>query len=245
MGEHLYATVARELAEGMASGRYPVGSLLPTEMELSRQYGASRQTIRAAMQELQHLGLVSRRKHVGTRVEAAQPSGGFNQTLASLDDLVQHAATHSRVVRAVDAVVADLELAKELNCAAGTKWLRVSEIRLEDDKARRPLCLTDVYFDATYSELKELVPKSPKTLISTMIETRYGRRAAEVHQSIRAVTLSPAQSADLAALPGSPALKVTRRYLDKAGVAFEVSITTYPADRYTFSMKLKRERKTR
>ena len=245
MSEHLYATVARELAEGMASGRYPVGSLLPTEMELSRQYGASRQTIRAAMQELQHLGLVSRRKHVGTRVEAAKPSGGFNQTLASLEDLVQHAATHSRVVRAVDEIVADTELAKELSCAAGTRWLRVSELRLDGEKAERPLCSTDVYFDATYSELKELVQKSPKTLISSLIETKYGRRAAEVHQSIQAVTLSPAMAADLGAVPGSPALKVVRRYLDKSGVAFEVSITTYPADRYTFSMKLKGERKGR
>ena len=38
--------------------------------------------MRAAIRELQELGLVSRRKKVGTRVEAASPSGSYRQSLA-------------------------------------------------------------------------------------------------------------------------------------------------------------------
>ncbi|TJX00371.1 GntR family transcriptional regulator, partial [Neisseria gonorrhoeae] len=62
MAETRYAQVARDLAEGIGNGRFPVGSVLPKELELCEQYGASRHTVRAAIRELQDLGLVSRKK---------------------------------------------------------------------------------------------------------------------------------------------------------------------------------------
>ena len=110
-----------------------MGSLLPTELELCERFGASRHTVRAALRELQGLGLVSRRKRVGTRVEAARASGGYNESLASLEDLVQLAATHVRAVRRIDEVVVDRTLARELGCRAGTRWLRISSLR-QDEK---------------------------------------------------------------------------------------------------------------
>src|SRR3954454_23191489 len=82
MSETRYAQVARDLTEGIADGRFPVGSLLPTELELCEHYGASRHTVRAAIRELQELGFVSRRKKVGTRVEATSVSSGYRQSLA-------------------------------------------------------------------------------------------------------------------------------------------------------------------
>ena len=111
MSETRYAQVARDLVAGITSGRFPVGSLLPTELELCERFGTSRHTVRAALRELQALGLVSRRKRIGTRVEATQASGGYNESLASLEDLVQLAATHVRAVQEIDDVVADRSLA--------------------------------------------------------------------------------------------------------------------------------------
>ena len=95
--------LARELAEGIASGRHPVGSLLPTEFELCEQFGASRYAVRKALDELQELGLISRRKNVGTRVEAARPAAGFTQQVATVGELVQYGAEHERTLRGVSA----------------------------------------------------------------------------------------------------------------------------------------------
>ena len=125
MSETRYAQVARDLSEGIADGRFPLGSLLPTELQLCEHYEASRHTVRAAIRELQELGLVSRRKKVGTRVEAASPSSGYRQSLASLEDLVQFGVAHRRVVREIEDVVADRALAKKLGCAPGSRWLRI------------------------------------------------------------------------------------------------------------------------
>ena len=116
--------LARHLAEGIASGRYGVGTLLPTELELCAHHGLSRYAVRKALDELQELGLISRRKNVGTRVEASRPKPGFTKSVATVEELAQFGAEHVRVVRDVREVVADLALARELGCEGGTRWLR-------------------------------------------------------------------------------------------------------------------------
>src|SRR5215831_1783012 len=141
-----HTDLAQEIAQGIASGRFPVGSLLPTEFELCEQYATTRYTVRMALGELQEQGLISRKKNVGTRVEASRPTTGFVQTLTSVEDLAQFGATHMRVVRRVEEVVADLALAKELGCAGGTRWLRISSLRMDSgDRRGRPVGWSDVY----------------------------------------------------------------------------------------------------
>ncbi|WP_454721993.1 MULTISPECIES: GntR family transcriptional regulator [Cupriavidus] len=236
-----YAEIARQLIEGITSGRFAVGSLLPTEFELCEQYQTSRHTIRAALQEVQQLGLVSRRKNVGTRVEAARPKTVFRPTLASVDDLVQFGEEHLRVVQSAGEVTVTDALAKELGCASGSRWLRISSLRMVGGDAGAPIGWTDVYVDPAYGEIGELVRASPDMLISALIEARYGRQIAEIHQDVRACTVTdPALARALRLEPGAAALKIVRRYLDKAGEAFEVSVSVHPAEGFSVSMRLQR-----
>lgn len=243
MTDPLYAQLARDLTEGIASGRFPVGSVLPTEFELCDLYGASRHTVRAAIRELQELGLVSRRKKLGTRVEAATPhAAGYRPSLATVEDLVQFGETHRRSVQDIAEVVADRALAKVLGCAVGRRWLRISSLRLNGGEDSAPVGWTDVYLDAAYAELGEVIREAPDTLISTLIETRYGRRIAEIRQEIEAVIVPGELTGRLGVAKGSPGLRIVRHYLDGAGSCFEVSVSTHPADRFTISMRLRRER---
>ncbi|ABD67775.1 transcriptional regulator, GntR family [Rhodoferax ferrireducens T118] len=240
MREPLYAQIARELAQGIASGKFPEGSLLSSEFDLCNQYQASRQTVRAALRELMDLGLVSRRKGVGTRVEARTKAQGYDHSLGSLDDLVQLAMTNPRVVKRTNEVVADRELAKAIGCAPGSRWLHIASIRQDSDKSAPPVCWTDTYVNTAYSDLSQLVRQDPTPLISELIEKHYGRRSAEVHQTISAVTISPLLAEELQVEPGSPALRIVRRYIDRVGETIETTISVHPAERYTFSMVLKR-----
>lgn len=240
--ENLSARIARTLTERITSGRYPVGTLLPTELELAAELGVGRQTVRAAMQHLLDLGLVSRRRHVGTRVESAQATGGFamNQPLANLSDLELLARSHIRKVRSSGDVVADEALAAELGCAAGSKWARISSLRMDAGEDSTPICWTDVYLLPAYGAVRAVVRKTPEVLMSTLVEQRYGRITAEVHQHIEAVAMPAAIATELDAEAGSPALKIVRRYLDTAGAMFIVTVTWYPSERFAFSMVLKR-----
>ncbi len=240
MSKTRQVALAQTLAEGISSGRYAVGTLLPTEFELCEQFGASRYAVRKALDELQELGLISRRKNVGTRVEAARPAAGFTQSIATVDELAQFGATHVRVVRSVDEVVADLALARQLGCAGGTRWLRIASLRMDGGRRSRPLCWTEVYVDPRYAEVGTLVREQPEVLISSLIETRYGRRIASIRQDVQAVALSKPLAEELRAEAQAPALQITRRYLDAAGEAFEISVSVHPADRFTFTMQMQR-----
>lgn len=242
MSDTRYAQVARDLMAGIGSGLFPVGSVLPTELELCVQYQASRNTIRAALKELQELGLVSRKKKTGTRVEASSPQGGYRHSLASVEDLMQFGEAHVREVHDITEVVADRALAKVLGCAVGSKWLRTSSLRLDGKGAATPIGWTDVYIDHAYADLGPDIRNTPGTLISSLIEERYGRRIAEIRQDIEA-TLVPKSLADrLQVDAGTPALKIVRHYLDPAGVPFEISVTLHPAGRFTFGLRLRREK---
>lgn len=235
-----FADIARHLKEGITSGHYPVGTLLPTELEMRDHYRTSRHTVRMALLELQHLGLVSRRKNVGTRVESATPQAGFHQALASVEDLVQFGATHVRAVREVETMEAKGALARQLGCAEGARWLRISSLRMEKDEAELPIGWTDVYVDPAYTDLAERVREAPETLVSTLIEQHYGRRVAGIVQQVQAVEMSAAMARRLRAEAGSAALQIVRRYLDGEGNAIEVTVSTHPAERFSLTMRLQR-----
>ncbi|MGO4814015.1 GntR family transcriptional regulator [Cupriavidus sp. 2MCAB6] len=206
-----------------------------------RHYGTSRHTVRAALAELQELGLVSRRKNVGTRVEASAPTKAFRPSLASVEDLVQFGAAHLRVVQAIEEVTVSGAQAKELGCASGAHWLRISSLRRDGDANTPPIGWTDVYIDPTYAEIGEIVRASPGILISSLIEARYGRCIAEIRQDVCAFNAGDTDiSHALGLTPGQAALKIVRRYFDASGHVFEVSVTVHPADRFSLSMRLQR-----
>ncbi len=63
-----HSYVISELGVGIASGRFPIGSILPNETEIMDRYGVSRTVLREALKTLEAKGLVEARAKVGTRV---------------------------------------------------------------------------------------------------------------------------------------------------------------------------------
>jgi GntR family histidine utilization transcriptional repressor len=61
-----YARVKQHLRDALATGRWPPGTLMPSEAELVAQFGVSRMTVNRALRELQTEGLVERTQGVGT-----------------------------------------------------------------------------------------------------------------------------------------------------------------------------------
>lgn len=69
----LSVAIADALKRDIREGRYPAGSRIPNEAELCERFEVSRPTVRAAVKELDVLGLVQTRHGVGTFVRE-QPS---------------------------------------------------------------------------------------------------------------------------------------------------------------------------
>jgi DNA-binding GntR family transcriptional regulator len=234
------AALARRIAQDIADGQHPVGSLLPGELELAAHHGVSRGTIRMAMRQLQDMGLISRRKRAGTRVEASQPPASYAQSLGTIEDLVQYAAAAKREVRSIDEVVADDELAARLGCKPGQRWVRLITTRRDPQQPGRPISWTTVYLDPAYGGAVRRQVHQSTALIATIIGQAYGTYVAEIRQEIRALGVPAALAPCLGCEPGAPALEITRHYRDHAGRVFEITISIQPGDRFGYVSHLRR-----
>ncbi|KMO28564.1 GntR family transcriptional regulator [Methylobacterium aquaticum] len=242
--ETRYAFVARALAEAIADGRHPVGSLLPNEHALAEQFSVSRATVRAAMRELQASGLISRRKSAGTRVEAAAASSasGFSQNLESIEAVQQFGVETERRVEEIADVVADVDLAERLGCQPGQRWLKIAFLRLKpDDPAELPICWTDVYIDATFAAPVRARLSGHAGIYSTLLEAISGRRIVEIRQEIRAGGVPTEIAGALRTEPGSHALAIRRQYVLSPQSVAEISLSIHPADRYRYASRLLRQ----
>jgi DNA-binding GntR family transcriptional regulator len=235
---NLWVDVARDLQDRIRNGKYAVGAVLPTEPELSLIYGVSRYTVRAALEALQQHGLVSRRKNAGTRVESASRAMRFGASPGSIEELAQYGSEHLREVKSVKPVTAGPALAKLLECAPGTSWIRLGLVRMST--AGKPLSWIDVYVDPAYEGVIEDVLQQPRVLTSALIERKYGVEIQKIEQHISAISCSAALAKKLQTAADSPILQVVRRYIDVSGKVVEVSVTMFPGDRYTHTTYLHR-----
>ncbi|MDT0267613.1 FadR/GntR family transcriptional regulator [Streptomyces sp. DSM 44915] len=72
----LFDQVVAQLREEITSGRWPVGTRIPTEPELVERLGVARNTVREAVRALAHNGLLDIRHGSGTYVTATSELAG-------------------------------------------------------------------------------------------------------------------------------------------------------------------------
>ncbi|RDG35997.1 GntR family transcriptional regulator [Streptomyces corynorhini] len=240
MGEPRYAAIANDLTAKLATGRWAVGALLPTEPELAASYKVSRETLRRALQRLEASGLISRHPGTGTRVERAQPAPAFTTRLGSLQELTQYARSAVRSVLSVEPLVVDRELAESTGLARGSRTVCVTSVRQDHEHADQVVSWARVYLDpADADAIGDDLRGSPR-LISDLVETHAHRTVDRVVQRVRAVGVPPEAAARLGVAPGSPGLEFVRRYYDADGQLFEVSVSTHAQGTFVYETTLQR-----
>lgn len=232
-GQPRYMMLAQALMDDIRSGRYPIDSLLPTELELCQQFNVSRHTVREAFRKLGELGLISRQPGVGTRVKANQVASRYVQESNGIESLYEYVRdVHLEITDSED-LIADEELAERLGCQPGQAWLHVKGFRYVGDETV-PIARTDVYIARPYRSIKEALVDL-KVPVYSLIEQRYGLRVVEVQQKIHAVTISEADATLLRVEPGSAGLLVIRKYFAPNDELLEVAVSLHPGERFAYS----------
>ena len=79
MKKHLYEQIRDNLRSEMLAGRWSEGECIPTEKDLSTQFGVSRYTVRQAILELVQEGLLERTPGKGTFVRKNKPTSPLRE----------------------------------------------------------------------------------------------------------------------------------------------------------------------
>ena len=234
-----YMIVANALIRDITEGEYVVGSLLPTEIELSEQYGVSRHTVRAALAVLQEKGYISRRKSIGTRVESATPSASFVHAVDSIEGLVRTASAEVRSIENVRVVKLDRAMARDLMAPFESHWVHLSGPRV-DPKRNTPLSWANIYIDVAFKDVIDKIRENPKTLISSILEKECGQSIAEIRQVVFGLTIEGELAERLGVKSGSAGLRVLRHYKDDSNRIYEITETINPAERASVSFQFRR-----
>jgi DNA-binding GntR family transcriptional regulator len=238
-----YRDIAAKLQRDIRLGRYDIGKLLPTETELMAQHLASRQTVREALRILNDQGLIVRRAGLGSVVIAAEPPVLFTHSVTSLTEWLRYSNETYRDVVASRDIVADRKLAALLKCEPGKHWFLIEAVRRSDQFAA-PLGWTEIYVLRKFADVVKRADHS-RTPVHEQVAKMYGQVTEHAQMEIFARGMPRELAKALQVKPGSPALTVVRRYYGAHEELFEVTVTTHPEGRYTYSMDMQRSLRPR
>ena len=234
-----HARIRKVLEARVRDGVYPVGSLMPTEIELAAEFDASRFTVREALRHLTENGYVERRQGVGTRVIAARPQASYAQSFDSLSELFQVAVDTYYVVMEETEVVLDADLAEQVGGLAGETWIRVDGVRWTEPGGK-PLCYIQSYVPERF---RDVVPqfRGLQGPFFALLESHSEHPIDECVQEIKAAPMPEAFQRALGQPPGTWALLLLRRYVTAGGVLV-ASFNWHPADHMSYVMRIQRSK---
>ncbi|MFI5673419.1 GntR family transcriptional regulator [Streptomyces cellulosae] len=155
----LYVQIRREIEAKIRAGGLAPGARLPTEKDLSTQYGVSRATAQRVLNDLAEAGLAIRRRRHGTFVaDVTRQINLLNfvtPATASKGVPGRHEVVSARIVRAADAILA--LPGASADTAVVELVRRKLDVREEPQSVERHVVLFAVAPDLLNENLEDLV----------------------------------------------------------------------------------------
>jgi GntR family transcriptional regulator len=232
----LYHQIYLILRDQIAGGGYTHDDYLPTEQELTRQYGVSRITAKRALDELAADGLAVRLRGRGTQVRAESPVPAVRAPIEGLLEniLTMGLKTEVELIE-FDYVPAPTDVAVALQCAVSATVQRAVRVRRLNGE---PFSYLVTYVPQTIGQSYSRRDLETRPLL--LLLERSGASITHAEQVITA-TLADSQMAQLLNIPvGASVLKIVRTVYDQNDRPVEFITGTYRPDRYQYKMTLTR-----
>lgn len=230
----LYHQIFLQLREEIISGERAFGSRLPTEEELSENFGVSRITARRALAELADTNLVERKRRVGTHVTYQSPArpieGSIEQAVESL--LTYGRKTQVRILE-LDTIPARAPINEALEIAVDTPVLRVARVRWLEDK---PISHLVSYVPADLAGAMDRASLKSTPMLSLLEQA--GVHIGAATQTITASLADAGLAALLEVDIGSPILRVSRTVMDTARRPVQHVFAQFRPDLYQIKLDL-------
>ena len=223
MARILYSEIYRSLRKRIVEGKHPVGSLLPSEQNLSKEFSCSRMTVRKAISLLANEGLVQSIKGKGVLVIETSPAGTSKESAFTVSDLSSFSESAHAIGAIPTSKIVYLEHVSTNKCLAqltgfpeGEDLTHLKLVRMLDDK---PVAVDRHYF--LTSSVPGLNEQNATLSLFHYIEDELGLTIAV---SKRTITLAQPDTEDCRLLdidPSSYLAVVTSQTFDSTGTQFE------------------------
>ncbi|WP_066482948.1 MULTISPECIES: GntR family transcriptional regulator [unclassified Sphingomonas] len=226
----IYLRLAADLRDRIVTGEIAIGDALPSERDLCDLMGASRVTVRRAIETLIDEGLIVRRQGSGTYV--APRIQAPNSYLSSFSQDARARGEKTQTIWMMKTrASASAEEAAILEVAAGAAVIRLGRVRLA---AGEPLAIENAIVPALFlPDLEQLGDSLYETL------ERGGFRPVSGTQRIRASLATSTEAGLLSMQEGAEILRIERLTRLADGRAVEFTRSAYRGDRYEFVSELR------
>ena len=232
--EPLYRQIARTLQTEIETQLH-TGDAIETEAEIERRFGVSRITVRKAIDELVHAGLLVRRRGSGTFVARTKVS----QELGVLGSWTEHMHELGFEPRTVDCEMLKVvpppwvATALQLHGPDPEPVLRIQRLRYAENE---PLALMVDYLRLHL--VPDLLEKglAGEALYETL-EQRYHLELTYVEDTVTARVATHFEARLLGIEPGSPVLFVTRVTYLPDNMPVDAATVVSRADRYEYRIR--------
>lgn len=223
----LYVQLEEILRLSIASGEWEPNQLIPSENELSKQYGLSRMTVRSVINNLVNEGLLFRVQGKGTFVSAPKISTkspayqGVREQLEMQGYKIETQIIENTFIKPDDRVREILEIPEDEE----VKFIK--RVRIADGI---PVSIHSSYLPTS------LCPEIPTDELATeqlctIIEKRYGLRAASVSETLESVLATEEEAKLLKIEKRHPLLLLEDINRTWEGRVFEYTKIAYRGDK--------------
>jgi len=226
----LYNDIRDDIYKKINDGTYPEGATIPSEIELSSSYHASRSTVRHALQLLVDEGYLERRKKRGTIVTrpkvdqfAATGIRSFAEEQANVGREIRTTVINFKRERA------NTEVSKALGLHGKSEVYRLVRLRYVDDRTN---VFVESYIPCDLYPGFDEYDFTTERLYGAMSDK--GRPVVRAHRRLSVIKADSAMSALLDVAVGDPLILMHTIGWDETGAAVEYSIATYRGDDNVF-----------
>lgn len=203
---------------------------MPTEAELCERFDVSRMTVRQALQQLSHSGLIDRQQGRGTFVAHPPMHRRPGVFLSFTEEMTRRGMTATSTLGSARIEPARPDEVADLRLTAGADVVRVERVRLADGE---PIAYEDAALDIAHRGVLDA------DLEHASLHAKLGRLGVVATSAVGTVSARLATRADARLLdiaPRSALLVEVRLLFDQHGNPFERTESRYVADRYVIDV---------
>lgn len=230
----LYYQIYLQFRDDILTGQRQFGSTMPTELELSTEFGVSRITARRVLNELAEQGYVERKRRVGTRVIFKSPAKPIEANIDQAMDSLMALGTGT-TVNVIEVVRKKPvpTVASALRLKEGDEVIKAARVRYLDGI---PIGYVSSFVPVELESIITSGNLARAPILRLLDEAGY--KAVHADQIIDAMQADANLVESLDIAPLSAILRISRTSYDKNDRPFLLTFAHYRSDKFHIRLDL-------